>query len=33
LTMLGVAYFLGEIAIVFGVIGIELWTVRQHRAR
>ncbi len=33
LTKLGVAYFLGEIAIVFGVIGIELWTVRQHRAR
>ncbi len=33
LTKLGVAYFLGEIVIVFGVIGIELLTVRQHSAR
>jgi hypothetical protein len=30
LTKLGVAYFLGEIGIVLGVIGIELWTVRGH---
>jgi hypothetical protein len=30
LTKLGVAYFLGEMGIVFVVIGIELMTVRQH---
>jgi hypothetical protein len=30
LTKLGVAYFLGEIGIVFAVIGIELLTVRGH---
>lgn len=30
LTKLGVAYFLGEIGIVFAVIGIELWTVRRQ---
>ena len=33
LTKLGVAYFLGEIGIVFGVIAIELMTVRQHSAK
>lgn len=32
LTMLGVAYFLGEIGIVFAVIGIELMTLKQHKA-
>jgi hypothetical protein len=30
LTKLGVAYFLGEIGIVFGVIAIELLTVHEH---
>jgi hypothetical protein len=30
LTKLGVAYFLGEIGIVFAVIGIELLTVHEH---
>jgi hypothetical protein len=31
LTKLGIAYFLGEIAIVFGVITIELLTIRQYK--
>jgi hypothetical protein len=33
LSKLGVAYFLGEIVIVFAVIGIELWTVRRHSTK
>lgn len=30
LTMLGVAYFLGEIVIIFAVIGIELMTLKRN---
>lgn len=30
LSKLGVAYFLGEIVIVFAVIGIEIWVVRRQ---
>jgi hypothetical protein len=32
LTMLGVAYFLGEIVIVFVVIGVEFMTIKQYNA-
>jgi hypothetical protein len=30
LTMLGVAYFLGEIVVIFAVISIELMAIKQH---